>query len=187
MTKEEFEAFLALLDPDRELAGEKYEQVRRKLHGFFRGRGLSNAEEAVDEVFNRSARRSLEGGIENIMAFVLGVARRVASEFHRRPKETPLTESGGPPVDPIDYEDKEMAEIRQHCLHRCLGRLDVEQRELVVAWYRYDKGEKVENRKRLAAQLNTTVETLKVRAFRVREKLRQLVKECMKQAFAAAT
>jgi DNA-directed RNA polymerase specialized sigma24 family protein len=189
MTKEEFEAFLASLDPDREGAGEKYEQIRRKLLTFFRGRGLIDSEDAVDKVFDRSAKRSIKGGIENIASFVFGVARKVASEFHRETRETPLNDAEGPPVNPTDDEEDQMAEIRYRCLRRCLGLLEPEQRELVVAWYLYDKGEKIENRKRLAAQRLTTVETLKVRAFRARRKLRLLVEECMMQAssLAAAT
>jgi DNA-directed RNA polymerase specialized sigma24 family protein len=188
MTKKEFEAFLASLDPDRELAGEKYEQIRRMLLTFFRGRGLIDVdtEEAVDKVFDRCAKRSIKGGIENIRSFVKGVARKVASEFHRETRrETPL-DAEGPPVNPTDNEEDQKAEIRYRCLRRCLGLLEREQRELVVAWYLYDKGEKIENRKRLAAQRLTTVETLKVRAFRVRRKLRQLVEECMMQASLAA-
>ena len=39
LTKEAFERLLALLDVDRELAGQKYENVRRKLIEFFEARG----------------------------------------------------------------------------------------------------------------------------------------------------
>ena len=185
MTKEEFEAFLAGLDPDRDRAGEKYEQIRRKLFTFFRGRGLP-PEDAADDVFNRCAKRLREVAIEDIMSFLWGVARKVASERHRKTREVPLNEADGPPVNPIDYGQEQMAEIRYRCFRRCLGLLELKQRELVLAWYCYDNGEKIEHRKRLAAALQTTVEILKVRAFRVRQKLRQLVEECMMKASLAA-
>ena len=184
MTKEEFEALLASLDPERERAAVMYEQIRGKLLTFFRGRGLINSEDAVDEVFNRSAKRSVKGGIENIGSFLLGVARKVASEIHRDIREVPLNKVEGPTVDPVDLmaDDQERtAEIRLRCLRYGLGRLDPEQRELLLAWYRYDKGEKIENKKRLAAQRLTTVETLRVQAFRARTKLRRLVESCMRE------
>jgi DNA-directed RNA polymerase specialized sigma24 family protein len=193
MTKEEFEAFLASLNLDRDLAGAEYEQIRRKLLTFFRGRGLtdSDSEGAADEVFDICARRSREGGIENIRSFLPGVARKVAPKFQRKTKEVPLNEDAGPPVNPIDYEEEQMAEIRYRCLRRCLGLLEPEQRELFEAWHLYEKGEKIEKRKKLASQRMTTVETLKGRVHRARKKLEQCVKGCMTRdpgrSLAAAT
>lgn len=184
MTMEEFEALLASLDPDRERAAEMYEQIRGKLLTFFRGRGLINSEDAVDEVFNRSAKRSVNGGIENIGSFLLGVARKVASEIQRDVREVPLNKVEGPTVDPVDPmadEEEKTTEIRLRCLDYGLGRLDPEERQLVLAWYLYDKGEKIENRKRLAAQRMTTVGTLRVRAWRARQKLRRLVESRMRE------
>jgi hypothetical protein len=61
MTKEEFDAFLAHLDLDRERAGEKYEQIRRKMLSFCRGRGLTDAEKAFDEVIDRGIIASTTG------------------------------------------------------------------------------------------------------------------------------
>ena len=188
MKKEEFEAFLASLNLDRDRAGETYEQIRRTLLTIFRGRGLTNPEDAADEVFNRCARRSLEGGIENIKSFILGVARKVASEIQRKTRETPLNEPEAPRVNPVDrmaYEEEKMAEIRLRCLRRGLGLLVADQRELLLAWYLYDKGEKIENRKRLAAQRMTTVETIKGRVHRARVKVQKFFDECMKKVGAS--
>src|SRR5256885_4134102 len=67
LTGEAFSKLLARLDPDRERAGEKYEDLRRTLIRFFEWRGAPFPEEQTDETFNRVARKLDEGiGIKNI-------------------------------------------------------------------------------------------------------------------------
>jgi DNA-directed RNA polymerase specialized sigma24 family protein len=188
MTKEQLEAFLASFDYDRERAGEEYEQTRRKLLTFFRGRGIITAEDAADEVINRVAKRSHDGDVQDVRSFIWGVARRVASEIHMKTKDVSLSEALEAHVNPIDMleaEEERRRSLREQCVRRCLRLLATEQRELIEEWYLYDKGDRIENRKRLAVRLQTTLPTLTVRAFRARQKLRQLVDECMTSAFSA--
>ncbi len=89
LTEEALQQFLAYLDPDQDRAGEKYEELRRKLTTFFRCNGFWNAEDHVDETIDRTIRRL--GEVRELMPFIRGVARHVASEVRRRaPKEIPI-------------------------------------------------------------------------------------------------
>src|SRR5215471_11845056 len=90
LSREEFEEFLACLDPDRERAGQKYEQIRRALITFFRCRGSMSPEESADETIDRVIRRMSDTGIEDMMSFTRGVARHVLAESHRSVREVPL-------------------------------------------------------------------------------------------------
>jgi DNA-directed RNA polymerase specialized sigma24 family protein len=151
MTKEGLDAFLASLDADRERAGEQYEQIRRKLLTFFRGRGVTNAEDAADETIDRVAKKLPEGEvIHNVKSFLLGVARKVASETLKKIKDVPLSDVKEPHGNPIDYDKEQETRRRERCVRDAFLLLDSEQRELIIEWYRCDEGEKLENRRRLA-------------------------------------
>jgi DNA-directed RNA polymerase specialized sigma24 family protein len=53
LTEQAFARFLACLDPDPALAGEKYEALREALVKFLDWRGALFPDELVDEAFNR--------------------------------------------------------------------------------------------------------------------------------------
>jgi DNA-directed RNA polymerase specialized sigma24 family protein len=232
MTKEEFEAFLAALDPNRQLAGKGYEQMHRHLVTLFRNRGVTNAEQGADETINRVAKKLHEGEkIKKIKSYARGVAKRVASEtlkkqakevglnnvevvelpkvreiwtLKKQAKEVGLNnvevvelpkvreiweESGATSIGsrrkrivghPVHYEneqEKRREECAQTSLPQSLLRLKKEERSLITEWYLGEKKEKIENKRRLAARLKCTPETLKVRACHIRQKLRRLVEE----------
>jgi hypothetical protein len=87
LTPKAFTQLLAKLDPDPEMAGEKYEKLRRLLIKFFECRGSFISDELADETLNRLARKIDEGEeIEkNVFAFSLGIARFVFLEALKRP------------------------------------------------------------------------------------------------------
>src|SRR5262245_29922660 len=57
MTAEELEALLERLDPDRERAGDRYVEIRKRLVRLLQWRGSANPEELADEAINRVARK----------------------------------------------------------------------------------------------------------------------------------
>src|ERR1017187_4257688 len=88
---ESFKRLLAALDPKLDLAGELYEKTRLRLVTFFRCNGCRECDflDLVDETFRRVERRLDEGvEVDNVVSYIQGVARKVASEAHRRDKET---------------------------------------------------------------------------------------------------
>ncbi len=89
LTTDAFELLLSALDPNREQAGVKYEQIRRKIIRKLEFEGSSVPEEHADEVFNRVARRLVEGerlDAESPDGYFLQTARFVLSETRRSGK-----------------------------------------------------------------------------------------------------
>jgi hypothetical protein len=57
LSREAFDAFLAWLDPDRDRAGEKYEEIRRELIKDFVHRECFDPEALADEAINQVIRK----------------------------------------------------------------------------------------------------------------------------------
>ncbi|HEY0047746.1 MAG TPA: hypothetical protein VGB68_00565, partial [Pyrinomonadaceae bacterium] len=57
INQENFDVLLNWLDRNREIAGQKYEKIRRRLIRIFLGRGCFEAEELADETINRVTRK----------------------------------------------------------------------------------------------------------------------------------
>jgi RNA polymerase sigma factor (sigma-70 family) len=181
LTRDRLEVFLNHLHEDREQAGQAYEQIRRKLVTFFRCNGCSCAEDLVDETIDRVIRRLGEIEVNNLMSFTRGVARHVASELHKKDREIPLADVPEPSHWGIQgEEDQQERERSLECLRKSLLLLNPHDRELLRAWYLYEKGHKIENRKRLAVARGTSDGALRVQAFRARQRLQELVESCLK-------
>jgi DNA-directed RNA polymerase specialized sigma24 family protein len=54
-----------------------------------------------------------------------------------------------------------------------------EKRDLIVAYYARDKQAKIDHRTEMAEQMGISVETLRVKAFRIRAKLEQCLGRCL--------
>jgi len=186
LTADIFAKLLARLDPDRERAGERYEDLRRTLTRFFEWRNAPFPEEQTDEVFNRIARKLFEGvEIRNIGSYCYEVARLVCLEAlkGRDSKRASLDHSHDVAV--VDRADEEREnEIRLSCLEDCLDSLPIENRELIVEYYKESKRVRIERRKSLAASLGLQREALANRAQRLRDKLEQCVKSCLRRKMA---
>src|SRR5215471_11614968 len=61
LTQEAFDRLLASLGEDREVAGERYVEIRKNLVRFFEWRGSAFPEDHADETINRIAKRISEG------------------------------------------------------------------------------------------------------------------------------
>jgi DNA-directed RNA polymerase specialized sigma24 family protein len=180
LTQEAFDRLLSCLSGERERAGERYLEIRRNLLRFFEWRGCPFPEDHADETVNRVARRLSEGeAISNISAYCTGVARLLVLEIMKaRAREgQALGEMPGSNTDDVDAS---AAEARLECLRQCLGGLSTDNRELILQYYQGDKGEKIENRRNLTARLGVPVNTLRMRALRLREKLQECVHTCLK-------
>lgn len=180
LTADAFADLLACFDPDRERAGEKYEDLRRTLTRFFEWRGAPFPEEHTDEVFDRLARK-LSTGLEvrNLGSYCYEVARLVCFEALKG-KDSKRESIDNNDVAIVDRSD----EVREHelhlaCLENCLYSLPIDGRELIIEYYQDDKRDRIERRKSLAARLGLQREALANRAQRLRDKLEQCVKKCL--------
>ena len=180
LTQEAFDKLLTTLGPDRESAGEKYLEVRSSLIRFFEWRGCPFPEDHADETINRVAKRASEGEeIRNPTGYFLGTARMLLLEIRKEQAKERQAFSELAYAEGASYEFEEL-EPRVGCLERCLGGLSTENRALILQYYQGEKGAKIENRKRLTDRFKVPLNTLRMRALRLREKLLVCVEDCLK-------
>ena len=179
LTQEAFDRLLVALGGDRDSAAQKYLEIRTNLVRFFEWRGCSFPEDHADETINRIAKRVGEGEeILNYSGYAVGVARLLLLEINkgRQREQLALAEIGQASEA---YEEKDDGEHRLVCLRSCLETLTTDNRALILQYYQGEKGVKIQNRKKLMDQLGIPVNTLRMRALRVRERLQSCVEECV--------
>lgn len=177
LTQAAFDGFLTTLDRDREKAGEKYEYIRLKLLKYFQWCGSEAPDIDADETINRVTRRIYEGQeVFNLTGYIYGVAKLVHAEsLKRQSRIRALDEDSLIEVSSIDVEVG--AAKYQECLERCLGCLSDADREVITEYYRYKKTAKINCRKRLAARLGISLNTLRVKMHRQRMSLEACVEK----------
>ena len=178
LTKESFDALLAWLDPAREEAGRKYEDIRLRLIKIFTCRGCCEPEDLADETINRVSKKLKE--IESTYSgeparYFYGVANKVHLEYLRR---KPLQ----PPPPPRDDADE--IEREYLCLEQCIQKLTPNNRVLVLQYYQEEKRAKIDHRRQLAEQLGIALNALRIRACRIR---RSSLQECVQSCVGDAT
>lgn len=179
LTQDAFDKLLAALGPDRESAGKKYLEVRNNLLRFFEWRGCPFPEDHADETINRVAKRVSEGEeILNPASYFHGAARMLLLEIHK--EQTKERQAFSELARAVVYEFEEL-EPRVECLEHCLKSLSAENRELILQYYQGEKSAKIENRKKLTDRFKIPINTMRMRAQRLREKLQACVEECVKK------
>jgi DNA-directed RNA polymerase specialized sigma24 family protein len=180
LSPEAWAIFLRRLDEDTEKAGREYEALRARLITMFRCRGLPDPAGLADEAIDRIVKGLEREEIRDIFAYAAGVARHVASEAFRRPPPVPLAEVPEPHQKQSSDDSKERdTEGRLACLAQCTAALNESDRNLISNWYEHEKGQKVEDKRQLAANLGIALGALRVRAYRIRERIRACVMECV--------
>ena len=176
LTQEAFDALLAWLDPNRDVAAQKYETVRCRLTKIFACRGCFEAEDLADETINRVTSKLAEiqkGFVGEPARYFYGVANKIHLEYIRR---KPLPQLPNPVVDSGE------SELEYECLDRCVNKLSPENRALVLSYYQEEKHAKIEHRKLLASRLGIAANALRIRAHRIRASLQECVKQCLQEA-----
>lgn len=175
ITQDAFDKFLAWLDSDRDRAGARYEDIRRKLIGIFIGRGCPGGEDLADETINRVIARMQEIAgtyTGDPVYYFYGVARNVHREHVRKPADSfPL------PI-PESLEEKER---RDQCLELCMKNFAPENRRLVLEYYSKDKSAKIAQRKKMARRLGISETALRVKMHRIRASLQICLEACLQQ------
>lgn len=170
-----FEALLAWLDRDRDLAGEKYETIRSGLVRIFVSKGFSDAEHLADETIDRVIKRlpdiidTYEG---QPARYFHGVARNVILEA-LRPKEVTIE------LPVIKFVPKETENQALECLDKCLLRLPLNKRDLILDYYLYQGHDKIEHHKSMAEELAISEGALRGRAHQIRTTLELCVRKCI--------
>lgn len=183
LTQEAFDRLLLSFGDDRDSGGTKYLEIRSHLTRFFEWRGCPFPEDHADETFNRIAKRVAEGEeIQNPSGYAMGVARLLVLEIMkgRQREQVALNEITSTASELSDEPDD--AEERLGCLRTCLGGLSLENRQLITEYYEGEKGDKIQNRKKLVEKLGIPVNTLRMRALRLRDRLQVCVEDCLSRA-----
>lgn len=180
ITKTEFDAMLAWLDPQSEQrAAEKHEELRRRIVQIYSRRGCREPEKLFDDTSDRVCKkvRTLAPTYEGDPAlYFYAVANKVYLEYLKKQKKLQQHQRAPQPPAPPNTEE---VERRHACLDHCLAKQSPEKRELIVQYYMGDKQEKIQNRQRLADLLGVDLKVLRVRARRIRAKLLECISECL--------
>jgi len=189
LTPNAFRKFLDWLDEGADSDGEKYLEMRRRLVIYFDRKNCLSPDDLADETLNRVARRLEEKGrIESDAPakYCYTVARFVFMEYLRDsqkenvPLEDVLQKQTDKNFIALDSDDeKAIKETRLKCLEQCTGKLEPENRDLIIRYYFGKERVKIENRRALAQSLRITMNALSIRACRIRDKLEACVKKCM--------
>lgn len=176
LSQEAFDALLEWLDSDREQAGMKYEDIRKRLIKIFTARGCAEAEDLADETINRVISKLNELGKDfkgDRKLYFFGVANKVYMEFKRRKSPQP------PPASPVDPDQ---VELEFRCLEHCIETLSEENRYLLLQYYGAEGRAKVEQRIRLAKELGIAPNALRIRAYRIRLGLQECMEKCIERS-----
>lgn len=181
LTEESFNLFLSWLSVDRDAAGRKYEDIRRRLILILECRGSTQADSIADEAINRFIRRLpelIETYKGDPFPYILVIARNVQHERDKKPT-LPLPENVDELVADPPPEPDELEQLVHDCLDKCLSTLETKSRDLLLDYYLNDKQEKIDFRKKLARQLGIAVSALRLRVHRLRCTVHGCMENCL--------
>lgn len=186
LTAESFGLLMTRLGANQANAAGQYEELRLKLVKSFiwkRDCAESEADALADETLDRvSAKLAQQIEINNVNAYALEVSRFVWLEHLRKKKETAYGDDL--PAIAVAPETIEASDSRLECLRKCLAEISKTDadRHLIIGYYSADDGEKNKiQRRNLAEKLGLTMNTLKVKACRLRERLERCINDCAVQ------
>ena len=179
---ESFDEILAWFNPDRELAALIYVQLREDLTKLFIWNHSPDPEGSTDEVFDRVAKKVhqlRQTYVGDPKLYFYGVARNIIKELPKKIRSQTSLQGTEPASDPRRETEQETAAMREDCLRSCLQKISQDKRDLILGYYAMDKQAKIEHHKEMAERLGISVETLRVKAYRIRGKLEQCIERCL--------
>lgn len=177
-TPEEFAKFLLWLSQDPDVNVQEYEKIRKKMAGFFLRKGCLDPDELAAETMDRAVIKYADGDCyPNALALCHGIAWNIWKEDSRKPKPGELPNDD---VLPSRVHETEERERKAGCIEACLSKLSPGCRNLITRYYQGKGREKIEIRRLLAAD-HGGENTLRIKAFRIRGKLRVCVDDCMQR------
>ena len=181
--EDNFDALLTWLDPDRERAGRKYEEIRHSLISIFEWRGCCDAEDLADETITRVINKVPQiapGYTGEPALYFYAVAKRVVMEVSRRYQIREEIEIPERIRDRSQDEEQENLESECECLDECLRTLSNDDRELILRYYQQDQP-KIEYRRELARSYDMAPNALRVKVHRIRATLQACINKCLEK------
>lgn len=175
---EEFEKLLAWLGPDPDKAASQYTLIQTRLTKVFAARGCVDPETLGQEVLNRVSVR-IETVVKNYpepLRCCLGFVDNVHREYLREEQMKARA------VKPPDQRSADELEKEDRCLEQCLNTLAVVERDILERYFKGEKRIRIENRKKLAAELAKTSNALRIQAFKLRKEMNECLLNCLGQS-----
>lgn len=183
LTQEAFDAFLRWLSPDRDEAAVEYEKIRRKLLNYFDFKGCDNSEMLADETINRVTERVFRAepdGVNFSTQFVYGVAKNIYLESFAAPKTSSLDEE--PAASDANVTEAQVyGDDSQNCMQFCLKQLKEADLRLVIAYFQVNRQNKLKEREALCKSGGESINALRVRVSRIRQKLQKCQGNCLSE------
>lgn len=181
LTQAAFARLLSWLDEGTDSGGERYLEMRRRLHAWFDRKACSNPEALADETLNRVARRltqadTITGATPAQFCYI--TAKYVWLESLRQPQNAPLEDAALQQRPALD-SDAPAREARFNCLEACLARLTQAERTLLLRYFTGEERTKITQRQQLATELKVSANALSLRVFRLRARMEQCVRDCL--------
>lgn len=191
-----YDKFLCALDPDGVLAAGRYELLLKALMLFFDANQCDSSEDLAHEVIDRIVKK-IDNGFELTGApqnYCFGIAKMVLHEYRRSHasllkrrvslEAIPLSEH--PSHDAAETQLRESAEQEKRlaCMEKCLQGLRPEERELITRYCQDEKSLKIAGRKNVMIERDGTRNALRLRVFRIREKLKKCRRKCLAQSIS---
>lgn len=175
---EAFDKLLAWLDPDRDRAGQKYQNIQSRLTSIFSCHGCADPEKLADETIDRVTAKIdwlRQNYVGEPARYFCGVSRNVLKEDFR---------NRIPPTIPPRDENKidESIQRKYDCLDKCMSQLTAYNQSLVLAYYEAEGQAKIVRRKKLAEQSGITLTALRLRVFHIRVQLSKCLTVCLDQS-----
>ena len=184
-TPEQFQQFLLWLHPEMEQAAQRHETIRGGLYRFFAQRNYYDPDYLVDVTLCRVIAKIETMELrENVTqtGYIRGFAENVYREALRHNKEEQLDpDSDQNKFIQPESPDYSVQEQETSCLHECLAKLKLEDRELLQKYYAPNRDRKESSRQRMAEEMGLTIDNLRVKVMRRREKLRTCISGCRKK------
>lgn len=171
LTKEALEQLLSRLDADPEQAGVAYLTLRQQLSNFLRLRGHLAPEDAADEVLDRVAAILATNHlqVQSVTKFCYGIARNVEKEQIRQ--QTRLDKAWRDPTF-FFYRRKPQPDLNADFRRQCFAQLSAEDQQFLRGYHAESDPEALaRHRLALAAELQVTLNQLRLRVHRLRGKL----------------
>jgi DNA-directed RNA polymerase specialized sigma24 family protein len=175
---------LSWLDPDRERAGVRYEEIRAKLIARFTRLRCVEPEDLANKTIDRVA-QILPKVIDRYKGrqepYFYSVAYFIYEEYLKKPAALPLPETDLPQPDPPKSPELlDNEELLDSCLSKCVQSLSEASRDVILHYYRGERQVKIRLRKELAERLGIKLENLRLKAQRIRESLKRCISDCVK-------
>jgi RNA polymerase sigma factor (sigma-70 family) len=170
---------------DPQSAGERFEVLRRKLVFYFESRRCDDPEELAHETLERLLQKHGERvEVMDLMRYSYGVARNVLLEHLRRKKAEKkyISEQEYCSHAVADEEEAVSKERRLECLEECAARLSVQESALLTDYFSGKGRSRQERRRLMAEQLNISRNTLTLRVFSLKHRLRKCIEKCLQES-----